>query len=101
MALYSVRLDDASAEALATAARNRKVNRAVILREAIAEYASTRTGDISPFAQMTSLIGVIDRGPGNLSEETGKGFARLLRQQATSKRATPPALRRRPKQANR
>jgi len=101
MALYSVRLDDASAEALATAARNRKVNRAVILREAIAEYASTRTGDISPFAQMSSLIGVIDRGPGSLSEETGKSFARLLRQQAANKRSTPPAVKRRSKQAGR
>jgi predicted DNA-binding protein len=100
MALYSVRLDDASAEALATAARNRKVNRAVILREAIAEYASTRTGDSSPFAQMSSLIGVIDRGPGNLSEETGKSFARLIRQQAANKRVTP-AVKRRPKQASR
>ena len=78
MALYSVRLDEASEEALATAARARKVSRAVILREAIAEYASVAGRESTPFARMSPLIGVIEDGPGDLSEQTGKRFARLL-----------------------
>jgi len=78
MALYSVRLDEASEEALAAAARARKVSRAVILREAIAEYASVAGRESTPFARMSPLIGVIENGPGNLSERTGERFARLL-----------------------
>ena len=80
MPLYSVRLDSASDHALATAARDRKVSRAVILREAIAEYANATARKSSPFEQMSSLIGVIDDGPGNLSEQTDKGLARMLEQ---------------------
>jgi len=88
MALYSVRLDEASEEALAAAARSRKVSRAVILREAIAEYASVAGRESTPFSRMSSLIGVIESGPGDLSEQTGKGFARLLR----ARRVEGPAL---------
>ncbi len=78
MALYSVRLDEASEEALAAAAQSRKVSRAVILREAIAEYASVAGRESTTLARMASLIGVIQDGPGDLSEQTGKRFARLL-----------------------
>lgn len=60
------------------AARARKVSRAVILREAIAEYARVAGRESTPFARMSPLIGVIEDGPGDLSEQTGKGFARLL-----------------------
>ena len=88
MALYSVRLDEASEEALAAAARSRKVSRAVILREAIAEYASVAGRESTPFSRMSSLIGVIESGPGDLSAQTGKGFARLLR----ARRVGGPAL---------
>ena len=42
MVLYSIRLDEASEQALIAAARGRKVTRAVILREAIAEYGKGR-----------------------------------------------------------
>jgi hypothetical protein len=90
MALYSVRLDEASAEALAMAARARKVSRAVILREAIAEYASVAGRESTPLARMSPLIGVIGDGPGNLSEQTGKGFARLLDARRAN-RAAPPS----------
>ena len=92
MALYSVRLDEASEEALAAAARVRKVSRAVILREAIAEYASVAGREVSPLVRMSSLIGVIEDGPGNLSEQTGKGFVRILE----ARRAAPAALRSHP-----
>ena len=88
MSLYSVRLDEAGEEALAAAARAPKVSRAVILREAIAEYASVAGREVSPRIRMSSLIGVIEDGPGNLSEQTGKGFARIL----DARRATRTAL---------
>jgi hypothetical protein len=89
MALYSVRLDEASEEALAMAARARRVSRAVILREAIIEYASLAGRESTPFARMSPLIGVIENGPGDLSEQTGKGFARLLDARRASGAARP------------
>ncbi len=102
MALYSVRLDEASEEALATAARARKVSRAVILREAIAEYARVAGRDSTPFVRMSPLIGVIENGPEDLSEQTGKGFARLLAARRVGDAARPArALGKRPKRPRR
>jgi hypothetical protein len=78
MALYSIRLDEASELALIAAARSRKVTRAVILREAIAEYGKSAGRAGSPAPQFASLIGVIENGPGNLSERTGEAFAGIV-----------------------
>ena len=78
MALYSIRLDEASEQALIAAARARKVTRAVILREAIAEYGKGAGRAVSPTQQFASLIGVIENGPGRLSERTGEAFASLV-----------------------
>lgn len=78
MALYSIRLDEASEQALVAAARSRKVTRAVILREAIAEYGKGAGRAVSPAQQFASLIGVIENGPGRLSERTGKAFGSLV-----------------------
>jgi len=94
MALYSIRLDQASEEALAAAARQRNVNRAVILREAIAEYAGASARASSPFARMSSLIGVISDGPGDLSEQTGRGFVRELQRRRSALPAPKPRGRR-------
>jgi hypothetical protein len=91
MPLYSVRLDSICDEVLAAAARDRKVSRAVILREAISEYASATARKSSPFERLSSLIGIIEDGPGNLSEQTGKGLARILEQRRT--RSAVPAAR--------
>ena len=44
------------------------VDGAVILREAIAEYASVAGREVSPRIRMFSLIGVIEDRPGNLSD---------------------------------
>jgi hypothetical protein len=99
--LYSVRLDEASDEALAEAARDRKVSRAVILREAIAEYAGAAVRG-SPVSRMSSLIGVITDGPGDLSEKTGAGFARVLqKRRAVNANSTPRKAGRRSKRASR
>jgi hypothetical protein len=78
MALYSIRLDEASEQALIASARSRKVTRAVILREAIAEYGKAVGRAVSPAPQFASLIGVIESGPGNLSERTGEAFAGIV-----------------------
>ena len=94
MALYSIRLDEASEEALTAAARRRKVTRAVILREAIAEYGKGAGREGTAFERMSSLIGVIQDGPGNLSEQTGKKFAGLLAAVRVAKRAQPAAAKR-------
>lgn len=102
MPLYSVRLDEVSDDALAAAARDRKVSRAVILREAIAEYAGAAVRDSSPFARLSSLIGVIEDGPGNLSEKTGKGFVRALQQDRVKKAGSlARTTKKRPKRATR
>lgn len=78
MALYSIRLDEASEQALIAAARSRKVTRAVILREAIAEYGKGAGRAVSPAQQFAPLIGVIENGPGTLSERTGEAFASMV-----------------------
>lgn len=78
MALYSIRLDEASEQALIAAARSRKVTRAVILREAIAEYGKGAGRVVSPAPQFASLIGVIEDGPGRLSERTGEAFGSIV-----------------------
>jgi hypothetical protein len=102
MPLYSVRLDEPSDEVLAAAARERKVSRAVILREAISEYAGAAVRDRSPYARISSLIGIIDGGPGNLSEQTGRGFVRILEERRAAKTgAVTKAPRRRTKRASR
>ena len=97
MALYSIRLDEASDEALAAAARKRKVTRAVILREAIAEYGKGAGREITPFDRMSSLIGVIQDGPPNLSERTGRKFAGLLTAARAAKSAQSAAAKRAPR----
>jgi hypothetical protein len=78
MVLYSIRLDEASEQALVAAARARKVTRAVILREAIAEYGKAAGREVAPASQFASLIGVIGDGPGGLSERTGETFAGIV-----------------------
>lgn len=95
VALYSIRLDETSEEALASAARARKVTRATIVREAIAEYGRATGREVTPFDRLSSLIGVIEDGPIDLSERSGEKFADLL--------STPrPAVRKRtaPKKAS-
>ena len=44
------------------------VDGAVIPREAIAEYASVAGREVSPRIRKSSLIGVIEDRPGNLSD---------------------------------
>jgi hypothetical protein len=78
MVLYSIRLDEASEQALIAAARARNVTRAVILREAIAEYGKAAGREVSPASQFASLIGVIGDGPGGLSQRTGETFAGIV-----------------------
>jgi hypothetical protein len=92
MALYSIRLDEASEQALIAAARGQKVTRAVILREAIAEYGRGAGRAVSPVQQFASLIGVIGSGSGKLSERTGEAFAGIVAaREHRRKMATAPA----------
>lgn len=78
MALYSIRLDDATDETLTRLARDRKVTRAAVLREALAAYGKTAGREAPTLERFAGLIGVIKDGPGNLSEQTGAAFARLV-----------------------
>lgn len=98
MALYSIRLDEAGEQTLSAVARSRKVTRAVILREAIAEYGKTAGRTVSVAQQFSSLIGAIDNGPGNLSERTGEAFASIVAAKRSGREKTARAL---PKKSNR
>lgn len=100
MALYSIRLDDATDETLTRLARDRKVTRAAVLREAVAEYGRTAGRETPTLGRFSGLIGVIKDGPGNLSEQTGAAFARLVgaaarRRSASARKHAGPAPRRR------
>ena len=85
MALYTIRLDKESEEVLARSAAARGVSRAVVLREAVAEYgkAARRKQDFG--AGWERLVGTVTNGPGNLSQRTGERFAEeLLKARAAS-----------------
>lgn len=97
MPVYTVRLDESSEEALAAAAHARQVSRAVILREAIAQYAGAAVREASPLHRLSPLIGVIENGPKELSEHTGRGLARLLAARSAKARTGRPAGRSRSK----
>jgi len=94
MAIYTIRLDEESEEALASLARGRQVSRAVVLREAIAEYAGGSGGKATPLSRLSSLVGVIEDGPRDLSKNTGRSFAALLESRAKPNRPKPQPVRR-------
>jgi Arc/MetJ-type ribon-helix-helix transcriptional regulator len=72
----SVRLDPETERALEELARSRSVSKSEVVRQAIELLASQERK--APFDRVADLIGSVQGGPPDLSEETGKRFRQLL-----------------------
>lgn len=79
----SVRLDAETERAVERLARKRRSTKSRVIRDAIlaeAEREKRKVQGDSAYARIAHLIGVETGGPSNLSENTGRRVARLLRQ---------------------
>jgi Arc/MetJ-type ribon-helix-helix transcriptional regulator len=72
----SVRLDPETERALEQLARSRSVSKSEVVRQAIELLASQERQ--APFDRVADLIGCVQGGPPDLSEETGTRFRELL-----------------------
>ena len=72
----SVRLDPATERALEELARSRSVSKSEVVRQAIELLASQELQ--APFDRVADLLGCVQGGPPDLSEETGTRFRKLL-----------------------
>lgn len=85
----SVRLDAETERLVSRLARERKRTKSEVVREAITTLArqeaeEKRSG--SPYEAIAHLLGCADSGGAGLSEETGRKFARLVRERARGRR---------------
>ena len=76
----SVRLDAATEGQLKRMARQRGVSKSEIIREAIKLLANGESGKkaFRPYDALAHLIGSVQGGPQDLSEQTGQKFRELL-----------------------
>ena len=74
----SVRLDPKTQGALDRLARNRSQTRSEVVRQAIELLAAKEAQP--PFETVADLIGCVEGGPPDLSENTGQKLRELLRQ---------------------
>jgi len=72
----SVRLDPETQRALEQLARSRSVSKSEVVRQAIELLASQERH--APFDRVADLLGCVQGGPPDLSEETGTRFRQLL-----------------------
>jgi Arc/MetJ-type ribon-helix-helix transcriptional regulator len=72
----SVRLDPETERALEQLARSRSVSKSEVVRQAIELLASQERQ--VPFNRVADLLGCVQGGPPDLSEETGTRFRQLL-----------------------
>ncbi len=72
----SVRLDPETERALEQLARSRSVSKSEIVRQAIELLASQERQ--APFDRVADLLGCVQGGPPDLSEETGTRFRQRL-----------------------
>ena len=76
----SVRLDDRTRRLLEQLMRDKRKTQSEVIREAIEALARSESvnTDSSPCSEVADLIGCVDGGPADLSENTGIKFAELL-----------------------
>jgi Arc/MetJ-type ribon-helix-helix transcriptional regulator len=77
----SVRLDPETERALELLARSRSVSRSEVVRQAIELLAAQERK--APYDLVADLIGSVQGGLPDLSEETGKRLSRLLADRKT------------------
>lgn len=76
---FSLRLDDATEERIDRLARERGTSRAAVVREAVARYAEEADGSVALVERLKPFIGVVASGRSDLSTQTGRRFASLVK----------------------
>lgn len=74
---FSVRLDPQTEALIDTLARSSGKSRSSVVREAVAHYAASTPA--TGYEKLQPLIGVIRSGRTDLSQQTGRKFADLLK----------------------
>jgi predicted DNA-binding protein len=75
--MISVRVSDRTRREVARLARASRRTESAVVREAIEEYVE-RTLAMPPYEALQDVIGMVEGGPTDLSENTGKKFRELL-----------------------
>ena len=86
----SVRLDAKTKSLIGRLARKRRQTKSEVIRDAIdvlAKQEEKSTEKKRPYDLVAHLIGCVDSGGANLSQNTGEKFAKLLRERAMISRA--------------
>ncbi|TAK02202.1 ribbon-helix-helix protein, CopG family [bacterium] len=86
----SVRLDARTETLVGRLARKRRQTKSEVIRDAIGVLAKQEAGPDGrkrPYDLVAHLIGSVDSGGARLSENTGKKFAKLLRERAHARRS--------------
>jgi predicted DNA-binding protein len=82
---FSIRLDPETEAAIARLARVTGKSRASVVREAVTRYAVDADDTETAYDRLKPLIGVVRSGRGDLSQQTGRKVAELLRKQRTDR----------------
>jgi hypothetical protein len=86
----SVRLDARTESLIGRLARERRQTKSAVIRDAIGALAKQEeqgAGKKRPYDLVAHLIGCVDSGGANLSQNTGERFAKLLREKADARRS--------------
>ncbi len=86
----TVRLNPRTERTLNTLAKQRRLSRSDVVREALARYgAGDDDGDTAarPYDAWLDVIGVVSLGARNAARTTGEQFTTIVRQQARTRRA--------------
>ena len=88
---FSVRLDQGMVNKLARLAVNSHRRVSDVVREAVELYIANADGTkedaVTPYDRMAHLVGRVDLGPGNRSEDTGRKAAAIVREIHRARRA--------------
>jgi Arc/MetJ-type ribon-helix-helix transcriptional regulator len=86
----SVRLDAKTESLIDRLARKRRQTKSEVIRDAIGVLADQEDKGAKkkrPYDLVAHLIGCVDSGGANLSQNTGEKFAKLLRERARARRS--------------
>jgi hypothetical protein len=74
----TLRLDEKTRQRITRLARQKHLSTSEVVRQAIAAWADPEEPVTFPYEAMKDLIGIVKGGNPKRSEQTGRGFARLL-----------------------
>lgn len=82
---FSVRFDPETEALVERLARTRGKSRSSVVREAVARYAAEEEDQTTLYDRIKPYIGTIRSGRSDLSQQTGRKVAELLREQYAAK----------------